>query len=243
MIHITVHLFAGAAELAGCREVALALSDDRPPTVASVKAELVLRHPGLESVLTRAWCARNDDYVTNEARVDDGDRIAVIPPVSGGQQDVQSDNEDIPDIAILRAPLSVETMHTRMIDHKAGAVVVFAGTVREFTKGRQTRYLQYEAYDRMALAKLAEVKEECTATWPILKMAIWHRVGDLQLTETSVLIGVATPHRHDAFAAAEHAIVRLKQIVPIWKKEFYADGAAEWVGPDGPWKPIADRNS
>ena len=111
------------------------------------------------------------------------------------------------------------------------------GTVREFTKGRQTLCLRYEAYANMAVKKMEEIAAECQKRWPGATVALWHRVGHLDITDISVLIGVSTPHRKDAFAATQYAIDTLKQTVPIWKKEFYADGEIEWQEPDGPWNP------
>jgi molybdopterin synthase catalytic subunit len=119
-------------------------------------------------------------------------------------------------------------MHARLADARAGAVVVFAGTVREFTRGRQTLFLEYEAYERMADAKLRAVRDACMQRWPLCRAALWHRVGRLELTEISVLVGAASPHRKDAFAAAQYAIDTLKQTVPIWKRETWS-GGSDWA--------------
>ncbi|MCY0876576.1 MAG: molybdenum cofactor biosynthesis protein MoaE [Firmicutes bacterium] len=237
-MRITVRFFAGAAEAAGLRETQVELPAKGDMSLRSLLDYLGEQFPSLQSVLSRAWCARNEEYVTVETILSDGDVIAVIPPVSGGSGKKQDSNDWLEDVAIVRSPLLPALMHERVTDARAGAVVVFAGTVREFTRGRQTLRLQYEAYEEMATRKLSDVIVQTRDQWPIVQMAIWHRTGTLALSDISVLIGVSTAHRHDAFEAAEYAIKTLKQIVPIWKKEFFADGSEEWVGPDGPWKPI-----
>ncbi|MCG9129583.1 molybdenum cofactor biosynthesis protein MoaE [Candidatus Poribacteria bacterium] len=114
----------------------------------------------------------------------------------------------------------------------AGAVVLFFGTVRNNTGGRATKYLEYEAYPPMAEKKMSEISEEIAEKWGIDRVAMIHRVGKLEIGEVSVAVAVASPHRKDGFKACEYAMNRLKQIVPIWKREVWADGEAEWVKPD-----------
>src|ERR1700736_3750304 len=128
-----------------------------------------------------------------------------------------------------------------VIDHHAlteqvrrpncGAVVTFLGTVRELTEGRQTVALDYEAYPGMAEKKLAEIEQETRARWPVGSMLLVHRLGRLGLGEVSVAVSVSCPHRGQAFEACRYAIDRLKETVPIWKKENWADGTTEWVHP------------
>ncbi|MCG0239192.1 MAG: molybdenum cofactor biosynthesis protein MoaE [Firmicutes bacterium] len=126
-------------------------------------------------------------------------------------------------------PISPEAVAAKVADPTIGAVVTFIGTVREWTRGRQTIYLEYEAYPEMAVAQMERIAREIQEKWPGTRVAITHRVGRLQIGEASVVIAVGAPHRAEAFAACRHAIERLKQIVPIWKKEVWADGE-EWVG-------------
>ncbi len=113
-----------------------------------------------------------------------------------------------------------------------GAVVAFLGTVRSPSRGREVRYLEYEAYPEMAVPKMREIAAEIAARWGLTRVAIRHRVGRLEVGEASVAIAVASPHRHAAFEACEYAIVRLKRIVPVWKKEVWADGE-QWIGWEG----------
>ena len=111
-----------------------------------------------------------------------------------------------------------------------GALVTFAGVVRNNFGGRATAYLEYEAYEPMAVAVLKQLADEARAQWSVGAIAIHHRVGRLAIGETAVLIVVAAPHRHAAFEAAEQIMDRIKEVAPIWKKEIWADGASEWVG-------------
>lgn len=121
---------------------------------------------------------------------------------------------------------------------RAGAVVLFLGTVRELTLGRRTVALDYECYPEMARGKLAELEAEARARWPIIECALVHRLGRLELAEASVAVAVSTPHRQDAFAAGKWLIDTLKEIVPIWKQEHWSDGTTEWVHPG-----MSDRTS
>ena len=114
----------------------------------------------------------------------------------------------------------------------AGAVVLFFGTVRNNTEGRPVKCLEYEAYPPMAEKKMAEIAQEVSEKWGPNRVAMIHRVGKLEIGEVSVAVAVASPHRRDGFAACQYAMDRLKQIVPIWKREVWADGEAEWVKPD-----------
>lgn len=115
--------------------------------------------------------------------------------------------------------------------NQAGAVVLFLGTVREMTGDRRTIALDYEAYPEMARAKMQELADQAAAKWPVLRAAIAHRFGHLELGDVSVAVAVSTPHRKDAFEAARFLIDTLKEVVPIWKQENWADGSKEWVEP------------
>jgi molybdopterin synthase catalytic subunit len=114
-----------------------------------------------------------------------------------------------------------------------GAVVTFLGTVRDLTDGQVTAALDYEAYPGMAEKKLAEIEEDTRARWPVGEIALVHRLGRLEVGEVSVAVAVSCPHRAEAFEACHHAIDRLKELVPIWKKENWDDGRTEWVHPGG----------
>ena len=117
---------------------------------------------------------------------------------------------------------------------EAGALVLFLGTTREFTAGRQTESLDYESYGEMAFRKLEELEQEARQQWSLTELTIVHRLGHLGIGEASVAIAVSAPHRKDAFTAGQWLIDTLKEIVPIWKKENWADGTSEWVHPGMP---------
>lgn len=130
-------------------------------------------------------------------------------------------------------PLLLELLVNAVKRSSSGAVVTFLGVVREQTRGRQVRYLEYEAYREMAIPKMRELADEIRQKWKVDEIAMMHRIGHLQVGEASVAIAVSAPHRHEAFAACAYAIDRLKEVVPIWKKEVWTDGE-EWVRPDTP---------
>ena len=116
--------------------------------------------------------------------------------------------------------------------HLAGAVVLFLGTVRELTAGKRTESLDYEAYPDMALKQLGTLLDEAETRWPIVRAAVVHRVGHLELGDIAVAVAVSCPHRREAFEAGQWVMDRIKEVVPIWKKEHWADGSTEWVHPD-----------
>ncbi|WP_141994762.1 molybdenum cofactor biosynthesis protein MoaE [Bacillus sp. B4EP4a] len=126
-------------------------------------------------------------------------------------------------------PISVKEVTKQVSRREAGAITTFIGTVREFSKGKKTLFLEYQAYESMAVKMLSQIGDEIKKKWPDTRVAITHRVGKLDITEIAVVIAVSSPHRKTAYVANEYAIERIKQIVPIWKKEFWEDGTM-WVG-------------
>jgi molybdopterin synthase catalytic subunit len=130
---------------------------------------------------------------------------------------------------IAKEPINTQSVIDKVIQREAGAITTFIGTVRELTHGKKTLYLVYEAYEPMAVKKLAQIGTEIEERWPGSKVAITHRVGKLDITDIAVVIAVSTPHRADAYEANRYAIERIKEIVPIWKKEHWEDGQ-EWIG-------------
>jgi len=131
-------------------------------------------------------------------------------------------------IEITTEPLAPEPFLQHVRRDDSGAVALFLGVVRNESLGRRVLYLEYDAYPEMAERKLQEVAGEAQARWPITDVAIAHRTGRLEVGETSLLVAVSSPHRHDAFAACHHIVNRIKEIVPIWKKEVWEDGEA-WI--------------
>jgi molybdopterin synthase catalytic subunit len=134
-------------------------------------------------------------------------------------------------IEITEAPIDYAALTERVRTDRAGAVCLFLGTVRELTGDRRTAALDYEAYPEMARREMAVLEEEARRRWPILEAALVHRLGHLELGEISVAVAVSCPHRHQAFDACRWLIDTLKEVVPIWKRELWADGTEEWVHP------------
>ncbi len=134
-------------------------------------------------------------------------------------------------IHLTNAPIDHHALTEHVRRNDCGAVVTFLGTVREMTDGKVTVALDYEAYPGMAEKKMAEIERDTRERWPVGDIALVHRLGHLELGEVSVAVAVSCPHRGQAFEACRYAIDRLKDIVPIWKKENWADGRTEWVHP------------
>lgn len=130
---------------------------------------------------------------------------------------------------ISKEPIDIQAVIDKVVQRNAGAITTFIGTVRELTKGKKTLFLIYEAYEAMAVKKLAQIGEEIEQRWEGACVAITHRVGRLDITDVAVVIAVSTPHRADAYDANRYAIERIKEIVPIWKKEHWEEGEA-WMG-------------
>jgi len=138
---------------------------------------------------------------------------------------------ETPMIEISSSPIDAAAVTERVRSPHAGAVCTFQGTVRDLTGDRRTVSLRYEAYPEMALKKMADLEDEARRRWPVIELAIVHRVGDLDLGEVSVVVAVSCPHRGQAFEACRWLIDTLKEVVPIWKRETWEDGQQEWVHP------------
>ena len=133
---------------------------------------------------------------------------------------------------IVEGPIDELALENEVRTDADGAVIVFRGVARKFSRGREVVHLEYEAYPEMAEKVMAEIGDEMKSKWPITAVAIVHRTGVLEIGQASVVIAVSAPHRGEAFAASQYAIDRLKQVVPIWKCEHWADGTTEWVHPE-----------
>lgn len=190
------------------------------------------RYPRVKDIASSVLVARNQSFSDLSAGVEEGDEIALLPPVSGGAFAPARIAEDGSYYELTRRPIDVRTVAARLMTGAEGAVVTFEGTARNNTAGRPTRFLDYESYEPMALKLMARIGQEVAAGREIGRLAIVHRLGRLLIGETSVAIVVTAPHRRPAFEAALDAIDRLKKTVPIWKKEHFADGEV-WA--EGEW--------
>lgn len=217
-MRVSVRLFASLHELLGQRELALDLPDRA--TVADLQHELLTQYPVVRPYMETLVCAVEDEYVSTDHPLREGDDIALIPPVSGGSDGPFRVTSDVLDPSELMAAVRRD---------EAGAVVLFHGVARNNADGRTVIALEYEAHASLAEKKLREVATEVLAKFPITAIAALHRVGHLEIGETSLLVAVSSPHRKEAFEAALYAVDRIKQIVPVWKKEIWEDGSGEWV--------------
>ena len=223
---ITVLLFGQARELAGTGETSISVPS--PSTVGDAVASLEERYPALVPLDRVLLTAVNETYATRDEAVNDGDTLAVFPPVSGGSGEPYRD-DDGDFFELTRAEILILEMRRRLLRGEDGAVCIFDGVARNNTRGRRTLWLEYEGYDDMAIATMRQVAAEAREKWPgIDRIGIAHRLGRIEIGESSVVIVVTSAHRGVAFEACRFAIDRLKQIVPIWKKEFFEDGAV-WV--------------
>jgi len=214
-VAVRVLYFAAAREAAGTAREELA---EAPATVADLRRVLSARHPALSRILPRCRIALGEEFAGDEAPVADGAEAAVVPPVAGGA----------PLFAVVDRPLELAEVVAAVGGDGAGGVVTFTGVVRAETRGRPVVRLEYEAYKPMAERALARIGAEVGAAHGAA-LAVVHRVGVLAPGEAAVVIAAAAAHRTPAFRACQECLERLKQDVPIWKREVYRDGS-EWVG-------------
>jgi MoaE-MoaD fusion protein len=207
-VKVTVKLFAGLRERAGWSEREL----DGVARVEDVWPALGLG-PEPDGLLY----AVSEEYADRERKLEGGDEIAVIPPVSGGS------------FRLTAEPLSLDAVVDEVRDERAGAIATFVGTTRVESRGRTVQHLDYEAYEGMAEQVMAEIAAALKERYDLCEIAIHHRTGRVEIGEASVVIAVSAPHRQDALAACKDAIDTLKEHVPLWKKEAY-EGGEEWIG-------------
>ncbi len=218
---VQVRLFARYREAAGRDRVELELPEGG--TVEAAWAAVAERYPALRPYRPHTLFAVGQDYVAPEHPLRAGDEVCLFPPVSGG-----SDGANL--YRMTEEPLSEAAVTAAVVHPEAGGVVVFSGVVRNETGGRRVKFLEYEAHAPMAEAKMREIGEMVHARWPGVKaVAMAHRAGRLEIGEASVIIAVSAAHRAEAFEACRFAIDRLKETVPVWKKEYFEDGEV-WVG-------------
>ncbi len=207
-MNITVKLFAGLRERAGWSEREI----DAGPTLGDVWSSL-----GLGEEPAGLLYAVNREYAEASRELEEGDEVALIPPVSGGSS------------RLVEGPLDVGSVIAEVEDDRAGAIATFQGTVRRQSRGRQVIALEYEAYAGMAEKVMAEIAEGVKSRYDLCEVAITHRTGRCEVGEVSVAIAVSAPHRQDALSACRDVIDELKERVPLWKKELY-EGGEEWIG-------------
>jgi molybdopterin synthase catalytic subunit len=234
-VRVRLLLFGAAREAAGGAE-SHALEVAAPATAASVFEETLRAFPALRRFGRSLLVAVNEEYAQPAREVREGDEVAIFPPVSGGagdERDAGKDSDGTRDFFELTTePIDVGEVARRVVPAACGATVTLDGYVREWTRGRRTLHLVYEAYAPMALRELGRLCRELRERFDVEHVGIVHRTGRLEIGETSVVISVSAPHRRAAFEACEWAIRELKRTVPVWKKEFFADGEV-WVEGEG----------
>ena len=204
---VRVRLFAGLRERAGWSE-----REVEAASVADVWPAL-----GLGAEPAGLLYAVNQEYAKKDRALNDGDEVAVIPPVSGGA------------FRLVEGPLDLGAVIAEVEDERAGAIATFQGTVRRQSRGRQVIALEYEAYEGMAEKVMAEIADGVKERYDLCDIGIAHRLGRCEIGEVSVAIAVSAPHRQDALSACRDVIDELKERVPLWKKELY-EGGEEWIG-------------
>lgn len=222
-MRVTVRLFAGLREVIGSDAIVeeFATSD---VTVETLRTRLGEAHPKLGPYLSGVAIAVNEEYILEPGTaLKDGDTVALIPPISGGANET-------PKILITQAVLDPRALRDAVMTPASGACVVFEGVVRDHHEGHAVLRLEYAAYEEMATLQLATVARETLSAFAdreVYDVAIHHRIGMLEVGETSLIVVASAAHRQDAFEAALRAVDRVKETVPVWKKEWGPDGA-QW---------------
>jgi len=217
-VKIRVLFFGLAREVAGVAEEQIDFQDG--PEVGDLRRQYEARFPRLGEMSRSLLIAVNEEFRDRSWRLREGDEVAFIPPVSGGE-----DRAGVADFfRLTRDSIPTAQLAEQLKAPEDGAAVVFEGIVRNHLGGRRTLYLEYEAYESMAIRKMTEIAGEARAKFRIDRIGVIHRLGRIEIGETSVAIIVTAEHRGAAFDACRYLIDRLKQVVPIWKKEFFADG-------------------
>lgn len=224
---VRVLFFGQLKEIVGkAEEVCLAPDNWRLEDLFASYAE---KFPQLSQFRAHVAPAVNQDYATWDARLCAGDEVAFLPPVSGGQETKVAGDL----FRIVRENIPTEVIVSGLKAAGDGAVAVFEGIVRNHSRGKLTLYLEYEAYEAMALGKMREIGAMMREKFAIDRLAMVHRLGRMEIGESSVLIAVSAAHRGAAFDACRYGIDTLKRVVPIWKREYFADGAV-WADGEVP---------
>ncbi len=228
MMQILVRAFASYREAIGSPNIRLDVPEGSTPH--QVWERLLKSYPRLSTLPKPHAFAINEEYVQENYSIRERDELVLLPPVSGGApESTQSSQSTAAWVELVEQAININQILERVKDPQGGAVVLFLGTVRDNSRGRHVKFLEYEAYRELALKEMRRVAEEAQTRWPLLGVAIVHRLGRLEIGDISVAIAVSSPHRKDAFEAGRYAIDALKQAVPIWKKEVW-EGGEVWIG-------------
>ena len=222
-IKVRILFFGAARDVVGREEIEFEVSPGCD--AAGARAQVLAAYPGLRHFGKSLLLAVNQEYAGPDREIRNGDELAMFPPVSGGA-DYGDAHQDF--FELTTDPIDVGAVARRVVLPQCGATVSLDGYAREWTKGRRTLYLVYEAYEAMAVSEMKKLGAQAHEKFDIAHVGLVHRTGRLDIGETSVVISVGAPHRRAAFEACEWLIKELKRTVPIWKKEVFEDGEV-WV--------------
>ena len=220
-MRVRVLLFGQLKDIVGCQEDSLDLEPGA--TLSAVITHYAERYPKFQGLKSSIACSINQEYAQGAAVLKEGDEVGLLPPVSGGKSKVEELRSE--HCAIVREPINLLEIKENLEHPEDGSALLFEGVVRNNTRGRRTLYLDYQAYESMALNEMEKLAQAALERFKVRDVRLVHRLGRLQIGETSVLIGVASAHRVAAFEACRWLIDTLKKTVPIWKKEYFEDGA------------------
>ena len=220
-MELRVRLFAVLRDAAGAPEVTVTVPDSIDPE--GLLAELQLQHPALANRCDGSLVAVNEEYATPGTAIAAGDSVALIPPVSGGAVSAQVS------IGVTEDPLDAAAIASALRQPANGALVTFEGIVRDNNLGRRVVFLEYEAYKDMTVRVFRRIADQLAEEYELTDVAIWHRIGRLEIGETSLVVAVASPHRREAFRACSETVDQVKALAPVWKREVWESGA-EWLG-------------
>ncbi len=219
-IRVRIVYHAAARELAGTREEnAIVRTGEQPCDVRTFKVWLATHRPRLAPFLSRMRVAQNAELVSDATVIADGDELSLLPPVAGGARLAE----------VRTTPLSIDEVVAAVRHPSAGGIAIFLGVVRDHHEGKPVTRLDYEAYTELAHKEMARILDELERAQPDTRIAALHRVGELAIGDTAVVVAASAAHRDEAFTLCRAAIDRIKASVPIWKKEWGADGSALWV--------------
>ncbi len=230
MIAVQMRYFAFVREQLGKSKETIELADGS--TVCQALDLVLAASPRLLNAQSAMMVMVNQAYQPRDHVLTDGDEVAIIPPVSGGSETRR--------FVVTDEVLDPRQVEALVMDDASGALVTFAGTVRDNARGKSVTALEYEAYPPAAEKMLEQIGDEIFERWGVRSVAIAHRYGLLQVGETSVVIAVSSAHREAAFDACRYAIERIKVLVPIWKREVYQDGAV-WIGSEADYQVETGR--
>ncbi len=217
---VKVKYFAVLKSISGKIEEDFELRDGSK--ISELMEVLEGKYPDLKGRRDKILVAVNGRRAGESDKLREGDEVALLPPVAGGN--------NLKAFNVISEPIPIESLVKEVMSPSCGAVVTFIGMVRDHSEGKEVVGLEYEAYEEMVLNEFNSIGGEVSEKWPDVRLLIWHRVGKLEIGDISVLIAAAAPHRAEAFEACRYAIEELKKRAPIWKRELFREDESRWVG-------------